>query len=147
MLFILVVLSACAVWNTSTFDLVWIWGTFALAAFITYLVIGSKLLPVEDNRTEQRKATDAFRRSVLGQDQFVALVRDGVNVHETGTPLSSLTSVRGVIVASENTEGYVIVTAEGGDLEEVLVVSEEAAGMIEKTKKKFSPMPGACAMG
>jgi hypothetical protein len=81
------------------FRLVWIWGTFALAAVVTYLVIGSKLLPVEDNRTEQRKATDAFRRSLLGQDQFIALVRDGAKVHETGTPLSSLTGVHGVIVA------------------------------------------------
>lgn len=74
---ILVVLSACALWNTSTFDLVWIWATFAVASIIAYLIIAPKLLPISDAAEERRGAYGVFGNFILGQDPAVALIRDG----------------------------------------------------------------------
>lgn len=99
MMFIMAILTICALWNTSVFDLIWIWATFMLAAAITYWIIAPKLLPIEDNSTERRRAADAFRRTLFGQDQYVALVRDGTKVHEAGPSLRSMGRQRGVIVA------------------------------------------------
>jgi len=98
MVLIMVALSACAVWNTSLFDLGWIFATFAVAAFITYLIIAPQLLPIEDNAEERRRATGAFRRFLRGRDQFIALIRDGQIIHQTGSSLSSMAMTRGVLV-------------------------------------------------
>ena len=97
MILILVGLSACAIWNTSTFDLVWIWGTFALAAVITYLILAPKLLPIEDIGKERRGAYEAFRRFLSGQEQFIALVREG-QVADQSTPAGKQEMPYGIIV-------------------------------------------------
>jgi hypothetical protein len=95
---IMVVLSACAVWNTSLFDLAWILLTFAAAALITYLSIAPQLLPIEDNREERGEAYRAFRRFLRGRDQFIALIRDGQIIQRSGSPLRSTGTTRGVLV-------------------------------------------------
>ena len=73
----LLVMSACAVWNTSAFDLVWIIGTFALAAFVTMVIVAPLLLPIEDDPEERRQAGELFRRFVSGSNLYFALVRNG----------------------------------------------------------------------
>src|SRR3989337_2212852 len=88
MVFIMVVFSACAVWNTNTFDLWWIWGTLAAAGLITFAIIAPQLLPIEDNAEERRKAYGAFYRFLRGVDQFIALIRDGQVVAKSGPPAS-----------------------------------------------------------
>jgi hypothetical protein len=96
---IMVVLLACAVWNTSLFDFWWILLTFGVAALLTYLIIAPQLLPIEHNREERGEAYGAFRRFLRGRDQFIALIRDGQIIHQTGSPLSSMIPTRGVLVA------------------------------------------------
>ncbi len=96
---IMVMLFACAVWNTSSFDLLWIIGTFVAASFITAAIIAPQLLPIEDNAEERQKASRAFYRFLRGRDQFIALVRDGQIINQSGPPLSTMEPTRGVIVA------------------------------------------------
>ena len=91
--FIMVVLFACAVWNTSSFDLWWTLGTFAAAGLITFAVIAPKLLPIEDAAEDRREAYRVFGRFILGQDSFIALVRDGQVVTQSKSHLN-----QGVIV-------------------------------------------------
>jgi hypothetical protein len=98
MLLIMVALFACAVWNTSLFDIGWILLTFAGGALITFWIIAPQLLPIEDDKTERRKAAGAFRRFLLGSDQYSALIRDGQIVHQSGPPLSSMGMTRGILV-------------------------------------------------
>ena len=69
MIFIMVVMSLCAVWNTSTFDLWWIFLTFAAAGFITFFVIAPQSLPIENTAEERQGAYGVFGRFLLGQGQ------------------------------------------------------------------------------
>ena len=112
MVLILVVLSACAVWNASQFDLVWIFVTFVAGVFITFLIIAPQLLPIEDNAEERRSATAVFRRFLSGSDQFIALIRDGQIVHQAGPPLSSMGMSRGMLVA-DSTSAVALRTSTG----------------------------------
>ncbi len=98
---LLVVMSACAVWNTSSFDLFWIFGTFAAAGLITFAIIAPKLLPIEDAKKEYQDAYRVFGNFILGQEPFIALVRDGQVVAQTKAHAGSigLDLNRGVIVA------------------------------------------------
>jgi hypothetical protein len=87
---IMVALSICAVWNTSTFDLWWIFLTFAAAAGITWFVIAPLLLPIEDNGDERGGASKAFGRFLLGGDPKLALIRDGQVISQSRpSPTSS----------------------------------------------------------
>jgi hypothetical protein len=99
-LFIMAVLFGCAIWNTSLFDIGWILLTFVAAAFITFLIIAPQLLPIEDDKTERRNASRAFRRFLFGGDQYTALIRDGQIVHQSGPPLSSMATTRGILMAA-----------------------------------------------
>jgi len=98
----LLVLSACAVWNTSVFDLVWIFATFGVAAWITFRIIGPKLLPIEDSTEERGGAYRVFSRFIWGQTSFMALVRDGQIVAQSNVSVSGnigLDLERGLIIA------------------------------------------------
>jgi hypothetical protein len=98
---IMVVMLACAVWNTSMFDVGWIIGTFLAAAFITFLIIAPHLLPIEDSTSERWGAYRAFEKFLLGQNYPIALVRDG-EVEAQGTlrgNKAGLGSNHGLIIA------------------------------------------------
>ncbi len=82
----LVVMSACAVWNTSAFDLVWIFGTFGAAILITMAIVAPQLLPIEDDPEERRKAAELFRRFLSGSNLYFALVRNGKVQAESKPP-------------------------------------------------------------
>ena len=95
---ILVAMSLCAVWNSSTFDLWWILLTFVGAIMITALVIAPLLLPIEENADERWMMQRVFRRFLMGEPQPIAVVRDGQIVSQTTSYTSSGYAPRGVIV-------------------------------------------------
>jgi|GEM_PF-7040567 hypothetical protein len=100
---IMALLSICAVWNTSSFDLMWMIGTFVVAVVLTALVAAPLLLPIEDNGDERGAMMRVFRRFLLGSAQPMALVRDGQLVSQTTAYSSSGYASRGIIVTDSST--------------------------------------------
>ena len=97
---ILAVLSICAFWNTSMFDLGWIFLTFAGAVVITAFGIAPLLLPIENNGDERGAMVRVFAHFLLGSAQPSALVREGQIVSHT---TAHTDNARGVIVTDSST--------------------------------------------
>jgi hypothetical protein len=97
----LLVMSVCAVWNASAFDLLWIIGTFALAVLVMAAVAGPLLLPIADNPDERREASKLFLRFLRGSRLYMALVRNGQVLAEKKPENVDIDDdyIRGVIVA------------------------------------------------
>jgi hypothetical protein len=100
---IMAVLSICAVWNTSAFDLGWMILTFVAAVVITALVVAPLLLPIEDNGDERRAMVRVFRRFLTGSPQPIALVRDGKIVAQKMEYDANGDIPRGLIVTDSTT--------------------------------------------
>jgi hypothetical protein len=99
---LLVVMSLCAVWNASTFDLGWILLTFLGGGIITALVVAPLLLPIEENSDERLMMQRVFRRFLMNEAQPIALVRDGKVVTEITAVDSSGYPPRGFIVTDSS---------------------------------------------
>jgi hypothetical protein len=108
----LVAMSACAFWNSSMFDLVWIIGTFGAAILITMVIVAPLLLPIEDDPEERRKAGELFRRFLSGSNLYFALVRNGKVQADSKPPDVEDNHVHGVVVA-DSTSVVALRTATG----------------------------------
>jgi hypothetical protein len=95
---IMAALLACAVWNTSSFDVWWILLTFVAAIIITSFIIAPLLLPIEESNEERRGAYAAFNRFLLGYTQLIALVRDGQVVVQSPASTADMDFRHGVVV-------------------------------------------------
>ena len=104
LVFLMVAMFACAIWNASAFDILWIIVTFAVAGGITYYLLAPQLLPIENNAEERLGAHRAFGRFLAGQGQPIALVREGQIVAQSSAPASlNLGVPRGIIVTDSTT--------------------------------------------
>jgi regulator of protease activity HflC (stomatin/prohibitin superfamily) len=108
----LLVMSVCAVWNASGFDLLWIFGTFGAAILITMAIVAPQLLPIEDDPEERRKASEVFRRFLSGSKLYFGLVRNGKVQAESKPPDVEDYPVHGVVVA-DSTSIVALRTATG----------------------------------
>jgi hypothetical protein len=116
--FVIVTLCVLAVWNTSAFDLWWIFGTFAVASFITFIIIAPQLLPIGNSAEELRRARRIFFLHLSGKSVPITLVRDGKIIYTA--PLPPQTSSReedeeitlGVVI-SDSTSVVVLRTETG----------------------------------
>ncbi|HTP10552.1 MAG TPA: hypothetical protein VMP08_20000 [Anaerolineae bacterium] len=100
---IMVLMSICAIWNSSTFDLGWIFLTFGAAVVITAFVIAPLLLPIEDNGDERRGMQRVFNNFLMGSTQPMALVRDGKIVWQSAGFDPNDYPTRGMIVTDSCT--------------------------------------------
>lgn len=126
---ILAVMSICAVWNTSTFDLLWIVATFFGAFIITALVVAPLLLPIANNREERGAMGRVFRRFLQGSAQPMAVVRDGQISAQTKVVNSSGYAPRGFVV-TDSTSVVALRTSTG--------ISRVAGAHIDKDGRPHS---------
>ena len=96
-------MSICAVWNASVFDLVWIGVTFIVGAAVTVFVIAPLLLPIEDSGDERGEVRRVFGRFLTVTPQPMALVREGRIVAQSANHDPDDYPPRGVIVTDSST--------------------------------------------